>query len=483
MSSRAILTIVNATGIICLLFALAMLLPAAVDLHYGNGDWKVFAMSAMIVAMLASFAVLSTQGRTEEFTLEIGFLMVVAMWFTASAVCAIPFVLASPSLSVADAVFESVSGLTTTGSTVISGLENHPPGFLLWRSITQWLGGIGIVAMGIVIIPFLKIGGMQFFRLESSDRTGKPVGRFREFATALIGVYALMSLLCMLTYKVLGMSWFDAVNHAMSTISTGGFSTRDASMAQESNAILLASSFYMLLGAMPFTLYIYWIYRQSSEAPEPQPAVLLSMIAAITAGMFAAAMMRNDLAPGDALVHALFNTVSLVTTTGYASADYLQWGPAIGGLILIATFIGGSAGSTAGGFKTYRLIILGQNLRLAIRELVYPHGVFPVMYRRRVVTPEAQKSVTVFFVAFIVVLIVSSSLLSATGLDFDTAFSGALTALCNVGPGWGSVIGPAGNFASLNDTAKWILTVTMLLGRLEIMVVLAVLSPLYWSRR
>jgi len=482
VNNMSVLTIVRVTAIFGLVLAAVMVLPMVVDYADGNPDWQVFGISAFLVIFVCGFFVLVTNGHRSEIDLPTGFVLVNLLWLVTIGVSAMPYIFSDYHVSITDAFFESVSGLTTTGSTVLSKLETLPRGLLFWRSITQWVGGIGIVAMGIVILPFLKIGGMQFFRLESSEKADKPIARFQTFIRALLGIYIALTALCAFCYAAAGMGMFDAVNHAFATISTGGFSTRDASMMNEGPGVLIVGIVFMLSGALPFTMYMALLFQTGKRWRDGQGTTMIAIVLIIAVLISVVADKDTGLGNGMLFLHALFNTVSLITTTGFASTDYLAFGPQIIGLVLVATLVGGSAGSTAGGLKIYRIIILLEIVLNAIKELRFPHGVFPIYYRGSRVSESGLKSVTVFLVAFLVTLLASTIGLSMTGLDFTTAFSAALTALCNVGPGWGDVIGPAGNFASFSDPAKWITLATMYLGRLEIMTVLVVFSPVFWRR-
>jgi trk/ktr system potassium uptake protein len=474
-------TIAYVSALFCLFLAIAMLLPTVVDLIEGNDDWKGFLAAFFIVGSMSAIILLANRGRMEPFSARMGFLLVNVLWISTSLVSALPFIFGSSDISFTDSVFEAVSGLTTTGATVLTGLDDLPKGLLIWRSTTQWLGGIGIVAMGLLILPFLRIGGMQFFRMESSERADKPVARVQIFAGYLVTIYVLLTVACMICYAAGGMTWFDALNHAMTTIPTGGYSTHDTSFAQFGDAVVVTAIVFMLISAMPFTaFFLFMINRDYRRALDSQMIVLLGIVIVLFVPAFVAATDSASFLPPDAFLHAFFNVVSIVTTTGYATTDYVAWGPLSVSVFLVASFVGGCAGSTSGGFKTYRLIILAQNLRVSIRELVYPSGVFPVYYNSRRVAPEALQSITTFFFAFVAILFTFTILLTATGIALDDAFSGALAALSNVGPGVTELIGPAGNFQSLPDTAKWLLIFLMLLGRLEIMTLLVVLSPVFW---
>ncbi|MCB1429227.1 MAG: TrkH family potassium uptake protein [Nitratireductor sp.] len=481
MFSDSYRTVAYVNGLFCLYLALGMLPAMAVDIIDGNDDWRGFLSALFLVGSLSGAVILANRGQFQPFSLRIGFLLVTTLWLSTSLVSSLPFLFGARDISFTDAAFEAVSGLTTTGATVLSGLDDMPRGLLLWRSTTQWLGGIGIVAMGLLVFPFLRIGGMQFFRMESSERSDKPVARIQTFAVSLIGLYCLLTLVCMVLYAVGGMTWFDALNHAMTTISTAGFSTRDSSFAQFGDLILVTAIIFMLIGAMPFTAFFLLVLNNDyKRAMDSQIAALLLIILVLMVPAFASASSHGSLSATDALIHSLFNVVSIVTTTGYATTDYTQWGTLSAGVFLVAMFVGGCAGSTAGGFKTYRLIILFQTLRVSVRELVYPNGVFPVYYNNKRISPEALQSVTTFFTAYIAILFLFTLLLAATGLDLVTAFTGTLATLSNVGPALGDIIGPAGHFGPLSDTAKWLLIMLMFLGRLEIMTVLVIASPVFW---
>lgn len=483
MTGQIFRTTANVCGTFCLALAIAMLLPMAIDLHDGNPDWQVFLNSSLFVSVFSALAIVATRGAIAPFSLRLGFFLINCLWLSTSVVAAIPYLMSSLGMSLADSVFEAVSGLTTTGSTVLTGLDGMPRGLLVWRSLTQWIGGFGIIAMGMLLLPFLRVGGMQIYQMESSTKGESPTARFKEFAMALVGIYVTFTLACAACYLAAGMSEFDALNHAMTTLSTGGFSTHDRSLGYFGEPILAVAIVFMLAGALPFIALVRaLVLRDARRALEPQIPVLLGILVVLSALVAAGLIIGGDGPPGWVTLHATFNIVSVVTTTGYASADYMTWGTHAVGLFMLATFLGGCAGSTSGGLKTYRLVVMYQTVRSALRGLVFPNGLFVVRYGGEVVPPESIRSITVFIGAFFAALVTIAALLALMGLDYVTAFSGALTALTNTGPGLGDVIGPADNFASLPDAAKWLLSVAMLLGRLEILTVLVVFSPVFWRR-
>ena len=481
MIKSSLYTAVNVSASFSLVLAVAMLIPMVVDLSAGHPDWQAFLASALIVGTLCLLGIFATRGHVEPFSLRLGFMVVNLLWVMASVVGALPFMLSSLQLSPADAVFESVSGLTTTGATILVGLDSMSHGILLWRSLTHWIGGIGIIAIGLLLMPFLRVGGMQIFRMESSTKGDSPTPRFAEFTLILGMIYLGLTLACTAGYLLAGMDLFTAINEAMSTVSTGGFATKDSSFGSYGPGVLIVAMIFMILGALPFIAFVRaFVLRDIRRAYEPQIPVLLAILFILSAlAAFGLIVFQRE-PVATSILHASFNVVSIVTTTGFASDNYMDWGPHAVGLFLFATILGGSAGSTSGGLKTYRLIVMYQTVRTAIRGLIFPNGMFVVRYGGAVVPDETIKAVSIFIAVFFAVLFVVSTLLSMLGLDLVTAFSGALTALTNVGPGLGPIIGPAGNFSSLPDAAKWILSLTMVLGRLEILTVIVLFGRGFW---
>lgn len=469
-------------SIFAIYVAAAMLVPAFVDIYYGNDDWSVFLTSALTTGGLALASALATHTREPVLSTRFAFLVVTVLWATVGLVGAVPFYASSLRLDFASSVFESVSAITTTGSTVISGLDSAPPGILMWRSVLQWIGGIGVIALGLFLLPILKVGGFSYLRIESSDIEDKPFSRLTTLSQALLAVYFGLTVLCAVAYVAAGMGLFDAINHAMTTIATGGFSTHDASIGHyEGYAIRWVGTVFMLLSALPFSILILMMVRGRLDAVrDPQIRLFMTYVGIF---VFLAALERTlgaHVPFGEALTAAAFNFVSIITTAGFASEDYTLWGPLAVTLAFLATFVGGCSGSTAGGIKAYRFLIMGRMILNGLHMLVYPNAIKSVPYGNRIVDAQMQRSVTLFIFAFLFVWALASALLAAGGLEITTSITASLTALTNVGPGLGPIIGPAGNFAPLSDYAKWILTVTMLLGRLEILAVLVLLLPSFW---
>ncbi|KFB10106.1 Trk system potassium uptake protein [Nitratireductor basaltis] len=459
-----------------------MLVPAAVDIYYGNSDWAVFAISALATGGLAIATAIATHSQRPVLTTRFAFLVVTVLWATLGVVGALPFYAASLKLDFASAVFESVSAITTTGSTVIVGLDHAPPGILMWRSVLQWIGGIGVIALGLFLLPILKVGGFSYLRIESSDIEDKPFSRLNSLSQALLAIYLGLTILCAIAYSAAGMRLFDAVNHAMTTIATGGFSTHDASFGYyDGYAVRWVGTVFMLLAALPFSILIVITLRGRLDAGrDPQIRLFASYVTAFVLVIALERSIRADVPFPEALTAAAFNFVSIISTAGFASEDYTTWGSLAVMLAFLATFVGGCSGSTAGGIKAYRFLIMGRMLQNGFHMLIYPDAVRSLSYGNRVVDAEMQRSVVLFMVSFLAVWAFSSTALAANGLDLVTSLTASLTALTNVGPGLGPVVGPAGNFSSLSDFAKWVLTVTMLLGRLEILAVLVLLTPSFW---
>lgn len=469
------------TGIAGLNLAAAMLLPMAVDLIDGNPDWQAFLLSSAIVGFFSLMAVLTFSGRTVPFSRRFGFLLINSLWVGATLAASLPYQVSVLHLGFGAAIFETVSGLTTTGSTVLHGLDTMPRGLLLWRSMTQWIGGIGIIAMGLFLLPFLRVGGMQVYRMESSAQDERPVARFSQFAADMLIVYAVLTLACALGYRLAGMGAFDALNHAMTTISTGGFSTHDTSMSRFGRGVHLVAIVFMIAGALPFTAILRAIVTRNPLAIyDPQIPVFLAVLAGFSTLAFISGNSAMDHDVAGLAINSVFSVVSVITTTGFASTDYLTWGTMTVGVFLIATFLGGCTGSTAGGLKTFRLIILFRSLRLGLNEVIFPRGTFLIRYAGRQMSEQALRAVGVFAFAMVTIVLLASLGMMSVGMDFETAFSAALTALTNTGPGLSKQIGPSGNFGLLPEPALWIMSVTMLLGRLEIITVLVLATPTFW---
>ncbi|WP_245391707.1 TrkH family potassium uptake protein [Salinicola aestuarinus] len=464
----------------------AFMLPPIVLLGLENDPdlWAFLKSIGLVVATVVLLLVWTWRTPVSLKTRHM-FILTTSSWVAISAFASLPLVLGAPQLSFTNAVFESISAITTTGSTILSGIENLSDGLKLWRGLMQWMGGIGIIVMAIAILPFLKVGGMRLFQTESSDWSDKVLPRAGGIAKASALIYLVFTLVAVLSYHLAGMGTLDAVVHAMSSVSTGGFANYDASFGiyGDRPVILWLGSLFMLAGALPFVLYIRLI-RDSRGAlwRDQQVRGLLRLLVVVIAALTLYRVAAFGEAPFAALTAVTFNVISVVSTTGYASTDYSLWGPFAVTAFFFITFVGGCSGSTSGGMKIFRFQVGGLMLLNQLRYLVHPNGVFAQRYNGRPLHEEVVRAVIAFSFFFFLTFAVFALALSALGLDIVTAVTGAATALANVGPGLGDTIGPAGNFAPLPDAAKWILCLGMLMGRLEILTVLVLLMPFFWRR-
>jgi trk system potassium uptake protein TrkH len=475
--------ILQVIGILLVILALFMAPPLVADVAAGHSDWQVFLVAGGITLFIGvSLVLVNRAPGSSELTGRQAFLLTTLVWLAMATFAALPLALSNLHLSAADAVFEAMSGITTTGSTVIVGLDTAPPGILLWRAILQWLGGIGIIVMGVAILPILSVGGMQLVRAESSDLSEKILPRAAQIASAIGMIYLALTLACAVLYWYAGMNPFDAAAHAMTTIATGGFSTSDASIGGfASPAIEWIAIAFMLLGALPFVLYIQATNGNVRALfRDTQVRWFLGIVVLAAGAIVIWLMAKFGLALPEAVRQAAFNTISVITGTGYATVDYGLWGTLPVASLFFLMCVGGCTGSTTGGIKIFRFTVLHAIASNQIARLVRPHGVFIPMFNRRPLTEAASIAVMAFVFMFALSFSVVALLLSALGLDYLTAMSGALTALANVGPGLGDTIGPSGNFSSLPEAAKWLLAGAMLLGRLELLTVLILFTPSFW---
>lgn len=469
-------------GLLVAALGFTMLAPLAADLIAANGHWPVFLESAIITILTGGLIALScANGVGDGLTLRQTFLITSLVWLTLPLFGAIPFVIGATNASLTDAFFEAMSGLTTTGSTVFSGLEALPAGIKLWRGTLQWLGGVGIIVVAMVFLPELRVGGMQIFRTEGFETGGKILPRAGQIASSISVIYVGLTIACALTYSAFGMATFDAVVHAMTTVSTGGMANSDASFGFYGEAVHYAASLFMILSALPFVRYVQIMAGTAKPLLQDTQVHAFLVVIAICVMFIAAWVWGRDGAVTEiAFREALFNVTSIISGTGYASADYMTWGTFPVVMFFFIGLIGGCAGSTACSIKVFRYQLLFASIKSQISLIHSPSGIFVPRYQGRPVSEDVLNSVMAFFVAFLLTLGLVAVLLGLTGLDFITSVSGAATAIANVGPGLGSEIGPAGNFAGLNDTAKWILAMAMFIGRLELMAVLVIFTRSFW---
>lgn len=475
--------VLNVLGFLYVGLATAMLIPAIVDVANKNADWQAFVFSALLTGMFGMLLSLAMGGSLREgLDTRQTFILTTLSWSTLPAFGALPFLWLG--IGYADAVFEAVSGFTTTGSTVLTGLDSLPPGLLVWRSIMQWMGGVGIIVMAIVLLPFLGIGGMQLFQSENSDRSEKIVSRSVELIRLLGLAYLFLTVLCIASYLATGMELFDAFNHALTTIATGGYSTHDLSFGYFTNpASSWVAIVFMIIGAMPFVLIIQALRGQPLLLwKDPQVRALLGFLAIVSITLTVYLGVNMQFSFDEALVRATFMVVSIVTGTGYALGDFSQWGPPVVGIAFLLMFVGGCTGSTTGGIKIFRFLVFFGTVRAHLRRMVRPHRIMSEEYAGTRLKPELSFSVLAFLVVYLGSVGVITVALSFFDLDLVTAISAAATSVGNVGPGLGPMIGPAGHFAPLPDGAKWLLSLAMLVGRLELFTVLVLLDPDFWSK-
>ena len=474
--------ILHINGLFLTALAVLMLIPAAVDLSIGNDDWLVFWASAVVTGFSGIALVLANRRPNMALDVKQAFLLTTVAWVLLSVFSALPYKFAKVSLSYAGSFFEAASGLTTTGSTVLVGLDTMAPGILLWRGLLQYVGGIGIVVVAIAILPFLRVGGMQLLRTESSDRTDKLLPRAREISVATGLIYFALSVLCAFGYWFGGMSGFDAIIHSMATISTGGFSNSDASISKWPSEIVLWNGIiFMSLGGLPFTLYLRGLKGSWGELwHDDQVRLFCGIVMALSLASAVWLAAQQGFAFWDGFQHSMFNIVSVITTTGFMSKDYALWGSFPVVMFAVILSFGGCTGSTAGGIKMLRFVVLWEMLKSYIRQLVTPHGVFQQRFNGRPVPADVPLSVVAFVAAYLLALFGMTLILSAYGLDPMTSYSAVAACLGNVGPGLGAIVGPAGNFRSLPDGAIWVLSFAMILGRLELFTVLVLFTRHFW---
>ncbi len=469
-------------GLLIAMLGIAMIVPMLMDIAEGRGHWVVFVQSASITTLAGGLIALScSNGVKEGLTIQQTFLLTTSVWVMLPLFGALPFILGATEARFVDAVFEAMSGMTTTGSTVFTGLDDLPKGLLLWRGILQWLGGIGIVIVAMVFLPELRVGGMQIFKSEAFDTFGKILPRAGQIASQISVIYVWLTFACALTYLTLGMNIFDATVHALTTVSTGGFSNYDASFGMFQGSPEYAASLFMILAALPFVRYVQLLNGNALALHrDPQVRGFMTVIAVLVLLVFFSIQSVFPQHWEQSMREALFNITSIISGTGYASVDYMTWGSFPVALFFFTGLIGGCAGSTSCSIKIFRYQLLFASIRAQLQRIRSPHGVFTPRYDGRPISGDVMISVMSFFMFFTLTLGLVAVALSMTGLDFVTSISGAGAALANIGPGLGDIIGPAGNYSTLNDTAKWILTGAMLVGRLELMAVYVILTFTFW---
>ena len=469
-------------GILLGVLGVSMLPPYFVQLLY-NEDSHSFISSAFVTIFIGILFILANLEKEFKLNLRQTFLFSTLAWLMVAIFGSLPFILSQEEFTFSEAFFESMSGITTTGATIITDLDGSPKSILLWRAIMQWLGGIGIVVMAITILPLLKVGGMQLFKMEGPDSTEKILPKTNEVATIIISTYLILTLLCGFFYWFFGMSIFDSVSHSMTTIATGGFSTHNDSIGFfKSSNIEIIASIFIILGSIPFISYLKFVQGNKKiffQDVQIRGMIYLLFISVIIMFLY---LLFIDYESNilDKIRISSFNVISILSGTGYVTDDFGLWGKFSLIFFLFLMFVGGCAGSTACGIKIFRLQMFFIFLINQIKKLIYPNSIIITKYNNQKISDNFINSVIIFIFSFLFIFLILAMLLSISGLDFLTAISGAASAISNVGPGLGEMIGPDGNYKSIPDLSKWILSMGMLLGRLELFAVLVLFFPSFW---
>ena len=474
-------TVFFVVGILLLILGVFMLIPYGIQILYKENSNSFFS-SSIITIFIGILTILATLKRDNQLNLQQAFLFSTMAWISIAFFGSIPFFLSNLDLTFSEAFFESMSGITTTGSTVISNLDETPKSILMWRAIMQWLGGVGIIVMATTVLPLLKVGGMQVFKTDSSEAE-KLLPKTIEVASVIILIYTTLTISCVTIYWLQGMSVFDSIAHALTTLATGGFSTHNESIGYfKSPGIEFTSIIFIILGSLPFITYLKFIKgnRKIFFTDVQIKGFIYLVIITITIMFLYLFLNNSEFSFLDNLRITSFNVLSILSGTGYVTDDFGLWGefPLI--FFLFLMFIGGCAGSTTCGIKIFRLQILFIFIGNHLKKLVYPNSVFIINYKKQKVEDTFVNSVIIFIFSYLLLFLIISILLSISGLDFLSAISGAATSISNVGPGLGDMIGPNGNFSQVSDISKWILSFSMLLGRLEIFAVLVLFLPSFW---
>ena len=476
--------ILNIIGLLLCIESIALLIPMIFDYINNNEDWKQFFFISCLTFLIGLVLYVGFKNEKLKINLRQAFLLTILSWLVIALFGSLPFMYSSSSLNFTNAFFESVSGITTTGSTVISNFDSLSEGILIWRSLLQWFGGIGIIVLAVAILPTLQIGGMQLLHMEHDDPYEKTLPKINKFIFEIIFLYFGLTILCLFSYYFNGMNAFDSLIHSMTTISTGGFSNKSLSFGYfDSQTLESISILFMILGSLPFVIFIKFIHGQKNSLfKDDQIRLFIFLLVSIV--LISCFWVKHylNIEWSSALRLTTFNITSILTGTGYTSTNYNNWGGFGLIIILMIMFIGGCAGSTTGGVKIFRFQILFRGVRLQIKKLTQPHAVFLMKFNKKTVTENTYTSIISFFFIYILLFILSSVILSFLGLDFLTALSASASAISNVGPGVGEIIGPNGNYSGINEIGKWVLAFTMLIGRLEIFTILVLFSKNFWKK-
>ena len=476
-------TVFFTLGVLQIILGISMIIPIVIQIIYGELD-SSFIGAGIITIIFGILFFLANLDHDKKLNLQQAFLLTSLSWLSIAIFGSLPFVFSSLQLSITDSLFESMSGITTTGSTIIINLNDSPKGILLWRALLQWLGGIGIIVMAITLMPIMNVGGMQLFKISSNDASEKILPKSKEIALSLILIYSGLTFICSIFYKIFGMNYFDSITHSMTTIATGGFSNYNESIGYFNSATIeITAIIFIILGSIPFIAYIKFlngnkrIFISDSQIRTFIKIIIVSIIILF----FYLAFQNKNLSEIN-LRSISFNVVSILTGTGYVTQQFDNWGnfPLI--FFLILMFIGGCAGSTTCGIKIFRVQILYLFLVNQLKKIIYPRGIFVIKYDSNNVDDKFMSSIISFIYLYIIIFFFITALLSLSGLDFVTSISAAATSISNVGPGLGTIIGPNGNFSQLPDFSKWVLSFGMILGRLELFAILVLFLPSFWQK-
>ena len=476
-------TVFFTLGVLQIILGVSMVIPIIIQVIYNQLD-SSFIGAGIITIIFGVLFFLSNLNHEKKLNLQQAFLLTALSWLSIAIFGSLPFIFSNLQLTITDALFESMSGITTTGSTIIINLSECPKAILFWRAILQWLGGIGIIVMAITLMPIMNVGGMQLFKISTSDKSEKILPKSKEISIRLILIYSGLTLLCAIFYKTFGMNFFDSLTHSMTTIATGGFSNYNESIGYfNSPTIEITSIIFIILGSIPFIAYIKFlsgdkkIFISDSQIKSFVKIILISILI-----LFFYLVLQNKNFEEISLRAISFNVVSILTGTGYVTKEFDNWGsfPLI--FFLILMFIGGCAGSTTCGIKIFRVQILYLFLINQLKKIIYPRGIFIIKYDNNNVDEKFMASIISFIYLYVIIFFIITALLSLSGLDFITSISGAATSISNVGPGLGELIGPNGNFSQLPNFSKWILSLGMILGRLELFAILVLFLPSFWQK-
>ena len=476
-------TVFFTLGVLQIILGISMIIPIVIQIIYGELD-SSFIGAGIITIIFGILFFLANLDHDKKLNLQQAFLLTSLSWLSIAIFGSLPFVFSSLQLSITDSLFESMSGITTTGSTIIINLNDSPKGILLWRALLQWLGGIGIIVMAITLMPIMNVGGMQLFKISSNDASEKILPKSKEIALSLILIYSGLTFICSIFYKIFGMNYFDSITHAMTTIATGGFSNYNESIGYFNSATIeITAIIFIILGSIPFIAYIKFLNgNKRIFISDSQIRTFIKIIIVSIIILFLYLAFQNKNLSEINLRSISFNVVSILTGTGYVTQQFDNWGnfPLI--FFLILMFIGGCAGSTTCGIKIFRVQILYLFLVNQLKKIIYPRGIFFIKYDGNNVDDKFMSSIISFIYLYIIIFFVITALLSLSGLDFVTSISAAATSISNVGPGLGAIIGPNGNFSQLPDFSKWVLSFGMILGRLELFAILVLFLPSFWQK-